>query len=280
MTLGEKIKSRRRELKITQSELAGTKITRNMISALEKDKATPSLATLKYIADTLDLPLSYLLSEDDDLSFYIKKERIPAIKYALEAKNYNACISNILKIDTLDDELYYILAKCYFELGISSIKNGSLLTAKKQLKKSTEYCNRTMYDTSRFTTIIPLYSAIANNINAPLLEFEEQEFKKELEHCFELEFYNYLTLNQEYTYTNVQYKLHIEAKKLIKDRKYQEALKLLSELERTKSDYPYNSYLMFGVYADLEACYKQLYDYENAYRYSSKRLSLIEGFNI
>lgn len=280
MTLGEKIKARRRELKITQSELAGSEITRNMISAIEKDKATPSLATLRYLAKALELPLSYLLSEENDLFFYVKKERMPAIKAALDTKNYNACISLILKIDTLDDELYFILAKCYFELGVSSVKLGSLLSAKKQLTLAKEYCNRTMYDTSRFTAIIPLYFAIANNINSPLLEFEEGRFVEEMEECLDYEFYKYMTLDFNFNYTNFQYKTHMEAKQLIKDRRYQDALKLLLELEKTKADFPYNAYLMFGVYADLEACYKQLYDYENAYRYSSKRISLIEGFNI
>ena len=280
MTLGEKIKARRRELKITQSDLAGTEITRNMISAIEQDKAQPSLSTLKYIANALELPLPYLLSNENDLFFYVKKERMPAIKNALETKNYNACISLILKIDTLDDELYFILAKCYFELGVSSVLLGSLLSAKKQLTLAKEYCNRTMYDTSRFTAIIPLYLAIANNINSPLLEFDEDLFVEHMEDCFDYEFYKYLTMNTDFKYTNYQYKTHMQAKQLIKERRYQDALKLLVELENTKSDFPHNSYLMFGVYADLEACYKQLYDYENAYRYSSKRLSLIEGFNI
>lgn len=280
MTLGEKIKARRRELKITQSDLAGTEITRNMISAIEQDKAQPSLSTLKYIANALLLPLPYLLSNENDLFFYVKKERMPAIKNALETKNYNACISLILKIDTLDDELYFILAKCYFELGVSSVLLGSLLSAKKQLTLAKEYCNRTMYDTSRFTAIIPLYLAIANNVNSPLLEFDEDLFVEHMEDCFDYEFYKYLTMSTDFKYTNYQYKTHMQAKQLIKERRYQDALKLLVELENTKSDFPHNSYLMFGVYADLEACYKQLYDYENAYRYSSKRLSLIEGFNI
>ena len=143
MTLGEKIKTARIERKMTQADLASGAITRNMLSAIESDKATPSIATLAHIADSLDLPVSYLLSPDNDLPFYRKKERIAAIKGALEARNYNVCISQIMKLDVLDDELYFILAQCYFELGIISAKNGSLASAKKHKRGEEGYCEIT-----------------------------------------------------------------------------------------------------------------------------------------
>ena len=76
MLLGEKIKAARRSKKITQSQLAGDKVTRNMISRIETGTANPSLDTIKYLAQRLSLPVSYLLSEDDDLFFYEKKEKI------------------------------------------------------------------------------------------------------------------------------------------------------------------------------------------------------------
>ena len=72
----------------------------------------------------------------------------------------------------------------------------------------------------------------------------------------------------------------MEAKALIKERHYSDALKLLLEIEETKSEFEYNSYLMYGVYGDLDLCYKQLFDFENAYRFAAKRLSLMEGFGV
>ena len=68
-SLGEKIKLRRKSLGLTQSELAGNKITRNMLSRIENGAALPSLDTLEHIAIGLKLPVPYLLSEDDDLPF-------------------------------------------------------------------------------------------------------------------------------------------------------------------------------------------------------------------
>ena len=53
---------------------------------------------------------------------------------------------------------------------------------------------------------------------------------------------------------------------------------LLLQAADAARDREYNSFAVFGIYADLEQCYKQLYDFENAYRYSSKRMSMLEGF--
>lgn len=280
MTIGEKIKSARTEQKLTQADLAGDEITRNMLSAIESGKATPSLSTLTYLARTLGLPIPYLLSEENDLAFYKKKERMSAIKSSFEQKNYNLCISYIMKLDTLDDELYFILAQCYFELGITSSRNGSLSSAKKQLSLCRDYCAKTMYDTSRFESIIPLYTAIAENVNSPLLEFEEKKFLELMEDTFDYEFYKYLTLDFDFKFSHFQYKTHMKAKQLMKERRYSDALKLLLDIENSKSEYERNSYLMFCVYADLEACYRQLFDFESAYKFATKRISLMEGFNI
>lgn len=278
MTIGEKIKKARMEKRLTQSELVGNKITRNMLSAIESGKATPSLETLDFLAAALELPLPYLLSSDDDLLFYRKKERISAIRNALDEKNYTVCINLVLKLEGLDDELAYILSECYFNLGINTLKYGSLDSAAKYLELCTIYCDKTIYDTSKFRAIVPLYAAIAKNVNAPLLDFEDQKYYEYFAKTTDFEFYKYLILDFEYNYTRYEFATHITAKSYIKERKYADAIRLLLEIEDKRNQFEYNSYLMYGVYTDLDACFRQLFDFESAYRYASKRISLLEGF--
>jgi hypothetical protein len=127
--------------------------------------------------------------------------------------------------------------------------------------------------------IIPLYESFCKNINAPLLEFEENDFIPLFRNLIDFEFYRYLVLDFDYSYKSYVFGNHIKAKAFIKERKYSEAISILSEIESRRSEYEYNSYVMYGLYADLELCYEKLFDFENAYRYSSKRLSLTEGFN-
>lgn len=63
MTLGQKIKEARLSRGMTQRELVGDYITRNMLSKIENDSATPSVRTLEYLAGVLGLPTSYFLSD-------------------------------------------------------------------------------------------------------------------------------------------------------------------------------------------------------------------------
>jgi len=278
MTLGEKIKKARFEKKLTQSELCKNTITRNMLSAIESGKANPSIESLRHIADGLSLPLSYLLSDDDDLFYYKKKERIGDIKRLYEDKKYKSCIEKVMSIDGLDDELSYILALCYFELGKAAVNGGSLYSGKKYLAAFYDYSEKTVYDTARQKHSALLYSALAANIQSPLLELDTKAFEKSIGEDYEYDFYKYLMADKTYNHTNQQFKDHLYAKELIRDRKFKDALKILLSILENKSNL--SAYLIFSLYGDIEMCYKQLLDFENAYKYSSKRFTIIEGFKL
>ena len=64
MTIGQRILAARLEAGLSQRELAGETITRNMLSSIEHDAANPSLATLRYLAGRLGKTVSWLLGED------------------------------------------------------------------------------------------------------------------------------------------------------------------------------------------------------------------------
>lgn len=64
MTMGQRIRSARMEAGLSQRELAGEEITRNMLSSLEHDSANPSVATLRYLSERLKKPVSWFLGED------------------------------------------------------------------------------------------------------------------------------------------------------------------------------------------------------------------------
>ncbi len=279
MTLNEKIKKLRKARGLTQAELCGDKITRNMLSAIESGKALPSLETLKYIAQGLGVTPAYLLSEDDDTALSERKALIEKLRALLVQKKYAECLSEAnLLFDTADDEISYIAAMCCFEIGCNMFWGGSLTSAASYFEQCLALSEQTVYDTRLYKVSSVLYLAVCKNVNAPLLELSEDEYKRNLIALTDIDFYKYLIKDSDFDFGNTQYALHLSAKQKIKERRYADAVSILTELELTKGDYPPNAFLMFGVYSDLEICYKQLFDFENAYRYSSKRISMLEGF--
>ena len=64
MELGEKIRRARQELGLSQRQLCGEEITRNMLSLIENGAASPSMKTLALLAERLGKPVGYFLDED------------------------------------------------------------------------------------------------------------------------------------------------------------------------------------------------------------------------
>ena len=65
MTLGNRIRSRREELGLTQPELAQkSKLTQGYISKIENDSFVPKVTTLMVLAISLDLAPNEFLKEE------------------------------------------------------------------------------------------------------------------------------------------------------------------------------------------------------------------------
>ena len=68
MELGEKIRCARQEAGLSQRQLCGSEITRNMLSLIENGSAKPSMKTLQYLAARLGKNVSFFLEETAVLS--------------------------------------------------------------------------------------------------------------------------------------------------------------------------------------------------------------------
>jgi transcriptional regulator with XRE-family HTH domain len=65
--LGERIRKLRKQKKMTLEALAGTELTKGMLSLIENNKANPSMESLNYIAEQLDVEVTELLEEISSL---------------------------------------------------------------------------------------------------------------------------------------------------------------------------------------------------------------------
>ena len=275
--LGEKIKKRRLELGLTQKALCADRITRNMLSLIESDSANPSIDTLIYLSERLEIPLSLLFSDDGDLIIFEKAKQIDKIRELFSRGDYGYCYDLIVALPFTDDELDYIRAYSAYELGKRALLDGKLVSAVNILREALELTEKTVYPTKEIKTVAPLYLACAMNIQSPLLELDQDEYERMHASSYDYEFYKYISVDTEYEYQTKLFRDHIRAKVYLKKYMYTDAISILRTLEEQKNS-DYNAYAFFSIYTDLESAYRQIGDFENAYRYSSKRMSLMSAF--
>ncbi|MBO4399366.1 MAG: helix-turn-helix transcriptional regulator [Lachnospiraceae bacterium] len=100
--LGKIIKDARLAKKMTQSEVVGTFITRNMLSQIESGVAVPSIKTLEYLSRKLDISIQMLSAGDkserasvtpaDYENIRLSKEKYKAGQYEEAAALVKPCL--------------------------------------------------------------------------------------------------------------------------------------------------------------------------------------------
>ena len=184
----------------------------------------------------------------------------------------------ISEMSGIDNELAFIMASSSYELGREKLFSGSMSGALKCFSDAEKYCQKTALDTTNIRSALPLYIAISSNVRAPLLEFDKELYVSGFCELFDYELYKYVTQDFSYEFTDPLISRHVYAKLKIKERDYSAAIKALVEAEDIAKSVRYNAFVMFGIYSDLEICYKELFNFEKAYLYSTKRMSMLEGF--
>ena len=176
MTIGEKIKNRRLALRRTQSEVAGNYISRNMLSLIESGNATPSLETLRYLSDALNIPIEYLVSEREDISPFLKLELEAEIYNSFAHGFYEKTIELVNKIGQIDDGMKLIAAEAAYRFARIKLAGGSLESAKKYLSLALRHLSESKLDSPILRAKCLLAESIAQNIQSPKLNFDEQKY--------------------------------------------------------------------------------------------------------
>ncbi len=295
MNLGQKIKNLRIEKMMTQKELAGGEITRNMLSQIENGLAQPSLATVFYLAKKLSVPAGYLLSEGDEEFIYNKTAAMKNIKRAYADNNFELCRDMCLSsFDEYDDELELILVDSCLGLGIECAVNGRLYKACRLLDQAWTHADKTMYSTVMQRNTIRVIFALLSEISPTLDSYEADT--ENLDSIGDPALYNdvfakYCTLvfNEEkyylidnlcdggYSPINEYDELlisHLRVKKLMSEGNFAEARTLL--LQIMDGDVTPPRLLLYLACCDMEICCREENDYKGAYEFSGNRLEILE----
>ncbi|MFC0557610.1 helix-turn-helix domain-containing protein [Halalkalibacter alkalisediminis] len=146
--LGDRIRTLRKQNKLTLEALAGDKLTKGMLSLIENNKAKPSMESLTYIAERLEVDVSDLLDE-------VSVQELRNILEKAE-KIYNDNIDPLSdkykQLITLIEPHIQHLTQGYESARLLDIYGRSLFHDKKDGWQP--YCNRAshMYDQMNLTS--------------------------------------------------------------------------------------------------------------------------------
>ncbi|WP_194189702.1 helix-turn-helix domain-containing protein [Clostridium chrysemydis] len=101
LSLGEKIKRKRKQLDMTLKDLAKDRITPGQISLVESGRSNPSMDLLEYLAQSLDITVEYLMESEES-----QAEKI-CMYYEQIAESYVLERSFIQADKYIENALYY-----------------------------------------------------------------------------------------------------------------------------------------------------------------------------
>lgn len=262
MELGQRLKQARLEAGLSQRQLCGDTITRNMLSQIENGSARPSMDTLKVLAARLGKPMGYFLEEQAVTSpnqALMAAAREASPEKALELlKDYRA------PDNTFDREKYYLEALCAMAAAEQAVRSGKPGLAATLLERSAQAGAQTPYYTpeteQRRVLLCHRAKALPATALATLLPDNTEELLLRAQGALEdgnpalaVHFLE-CCANRNSTWHALRAELYFSQKEYA----------LAAEEYLLCGDSP-------ALYARLETCYKHLKDFEKAYYYACKQ---------
>jgi len=294
MTLGEKIKEARIEHHMTQKDVVGDYITRNMLSKIENGSATPSIKTLEYLAGRLGLPSSYFLSDISDDSEspvgiegarreYLAGDFEGALQ-ALDAYGVGRSVNA--------DEEALLRTLCCTALAREAQRRSDDVTARAYAREALKHSEEGMYrDAMAEAECCQILMLWALRNGGDFEEYEaryqealngrgfisRQPLVRALYDCEELgveaaarELPDPESLSDPWAAATC---CHILGRAALNRGDTEKAAALLAQAEE-KAELSHDLRLRGDIYAALEQVYHSKEDYRRAYEYASKRLAL------
>lgn len=282
--IGQKIRDIRLSKGITQRELAGDKITRNMLSLIESGNASPSISTFMYLVERLDTPAGYFFSAtDEDEGLYHKLLKIDEIKECYKIGNYRRLeeIAGSIPSSAYDDELSYIMAVAYLHLATESAQEFDMRTAAERLATAEVLAANTVYCGEIFSRAVEFYSELFRDLCSTDIPDTLCDHRVGGEYVSPelVEYFRCIKLISQGEECHPlfprgsYFERHTTALDNFMDGRVNDSLKKLRDLS-ADSALPY--YMQFRVWSDLENAANVTGDVRIAYTAAKRKLELIE----
>lgn len=149
MDIGKRLRQARLEAGLSQRQLCGDTITRNMLSQIENGSARPSMATLEALASRLGKPISFFLEEQAVTS--PNQAVIDAARRAWQQEDFDRVLrelSDYRRPDPVfDQEMALLLALANLRLAEEAMKEARFPYAQVLLDRAGQAGGKTAYYT-------------------------------------------------------------------------------------------------------------------------------------
>ena len=262
MELGQRIKEARLEKGLSQRELCGDMITRNMLSLIENGNAQPSMDTLRYLAYQLEKPMSYFLEEacvSPNQACILAARSAPAAQAMEILKDYRAP-------DPIFDPEYHLLrALSAMALAETAIEENRLPLARELLSHALDAGNATIYYTRDLERRRLLLCHRAKTASPAILAASLPDHREEIllraeAALEEMDYPRCAALLDSLQERDERWHF-LRGEACMKQKQYAQAAH--HYLETGKQDHL--------VFSRLEICYRELGDFEKAYFYARKQ---------
>lgn len=290
--IGQKIKELRSAKMMTQQELAGDHITRNMLSRIENGCALPSLPTLLYIAERLGVPAGYLLVSGDEEYQYKKSGKMPDIMRAFRAGDWDICADLCRSLGAVDDELGFLMYLCLFYSAKEAFNTGDFRKSLELFESARDCVSLTAYPVDIMNSEAEAYvfciSCISPSLTANIetvSSMPHSALSDPFCRYFSLVYaidsgsapvFNAADYVSQADGDNPLFARHITAKLKMKTGQYSEAYHILRRVLSADEKIP--APVLYFIFSDLEICCRSLSDYRGAYEYSNDKTGMLERF--
>jgi len=264
MELGEKLRLARQEAGLSQRQLCGDTITRNMLSQIEHGAARPSMDTLRILAHRLGKPVSWFLEEDVVVS--PNQERMARAREAHRLGEIAAARQQLAAFqqpdETLEWEWRYLSGITALHAAQEAAADGKPLLARQLLEDAARFSAAFAgMERQRLLCLglIPGTDTAAIVQQLPSLDEELMLRAEAALTKAEPERAAALLLSVE-NRESFRWNL-LQGKTLLQKKQYVQAAECL---QRAENVYPETLSL-------LEECYRELGDFRRAYQYACKQ---------
>lgn len=146
MELGQRLRQARLDAGLTQRQVCGDLITRNMLSQIENGTAHPSMDTLCYLAEQLGKPASYFLDEQTSSP---NQSIMEQARTAFAEKDYKQVLEYLAQYQDDDPvfnwELHLLEAQSCIALAAQAIQENRFPYATQLLERAGQAGTQTPY---------------------------------------------------------------------------------------------------------------------------------------